>query len=102
MGKIDMLLYQMSPSIPENISNPNGLSLSLKCLPTIKTNLSILILAYPEWFVLPTAIFYNFTSICGYLLTLRHSLSLGLSAVMHTRPFFLFHINMTTVYVFDY
>ncbi len=35
------------------------------------------------------------TSICGYLRTL--TLSLCLSTDLHTRPFFPFHINMTTV-----
>jgi hypothetical protein len=46
----------MSPSVPENISNPDVLCLSLKYLLAIKTNPSILILAYPKWSVLPTAV----------------------------------------------
>ncbi len=80
MGKINMCLYQMLPSILENIYNPDGLSLLLKYLPTIKTNPFILILAYPEWSVLPTAIFTtNATSICSYLHTLTHTLSLSRS-----------------------
>jgi hypothetical protein len=67
----------MLPSVPENISNPDGLSLSLKYLLAIKTNPSILILYYPEWSILPTAIFTtDVTSIiCGYLCTLTLPLS---------------------------
>ncbi len=45
-------------------------------------------------------------SMCGYPAihapSLSLSLSLCLSAVLPTRPFFLFHINMTTAYIFDY
>jgi hypothetical protein len=52
-----MLPYEISPSFSEYISDPDGLTLTLKYLPAIKTNPSILILAYPEWSVPPTAIF---------------------------------------------
>ncbi len=107
VGKINMLSYQMSPSIPENISY-HGISLLLKYLPTIKINLSIFILAYPKWSVLPTVIFTtDATSICGYPCTLTHTLSLSVSLSVSPlsctlAPSFLFQINMMTVHVFDY
>jgi hypothetical protein len=75
----------MSPSVPENISNPDGLSLSLKYLLAIKINPSILILAYPEWSVLPTAVFTtDATSICGYPRTLTLPLSQSLCCLAHS------------------
>jgi len=74
---------------PRKISNPDGLSLSLKYLLAIKMNLSILILAYPKWSILPTVIFTtdstaDSTSICGYPCTLSLSLSLSASLLSCT------------------
>ncbi len=97
-----MSSYQMSPSIPENISNPDGLSLLLKYVPAIKANPSILILAYPKWSILQTAIFTTHATLFAAIFTPSLFLSLGLFAVLHTRPFFPFDINMMTVHVFDY
>ncbi len=42
------------------------------------------------------------TSICGYPHTLTHTLSLCPSTVLYTCPFFLFHINIMTVFILDY
>jgi hypothetical protein len=88
VGKINMSSYLMSPSVPEYSCNPDELSLPLKYLLAIQFNLSILILAHPKWSILLMAFFTtDATSICSDLLTC---------------PFFLFHINMMTVYVFNY
>ncbi len=106
MGKIQYVIVPNVAKRPRNISNPDGLSLPLKYLLAIKTNLSILILAYPKMVCSSNGHFYNWHYPYLWLSTHPHthtlSLSLGLSAVLHNCPFFPFHINMTTVRVFDY
>jgi hypothetical protein len=86
VGKINILLYEISPSVSEYIANPDGLSLILKYLPAIKTNPSILILAYPKWSVPPMAIFTtDATSICAiHTPYLSLSLSLSLPCLAHS------------------
>jgi hypothetical protein len=70
---------------PRIFSNPDELSLPLKYLLAIKTNPSILILAYPKWSILLTAIFTtDVTSICGYPHTLTHYISLSLRCLAHS------------------
>jgi len=104
MGKINLLSYQMWPSVPEYSYNPEELSLPLKYLLAIKVNLSIL---NPSLFQLVRSSnghFYDrrqlYLQLSGYSCTL--TLSLCLSTVLPTRPFFPFHINMMTVYIFNY
>jgi hypothetical protein len=80
VGKIRYVVVPNVAKHPRNFSNPDGLSLSLKYLLAIKTNPSILILAYPEWSVLPT----DTTSICGYPHTLTLPLSLSLRCLAHS------------------
>jgi len=79
MGKMRYIVVPNVPKHPRNISNPDVLPSPLKYLLAIKTNLSISILAYPKWSVLPTAVFTtDATSICGYSPTHTHSLSVSL------------------------
>ncbi len=59
MGKIQYVVVPNVAHRPRNILNPDGLSLPLKYLLAIKTNPSILILAYPKIFCSSNGRFYN-------------------------------------------
>jgi hypothetical protein len=59
MGKIQYVVVPNVAMRPRNISNPDGLSLPLKYLLAIKTNLSIVILAYPKMVCSSNGHFYN-------------------------------------------
>jgi hypothetical protein len=100
VGKIQYVVLPNVTKRSRNISNPDGLSLSLKYLLAIKTNPPILILAYPKWSLLPTAVLQMTLPLFAAIHAPSHSL--GPSPILHTHPFFPFHINMMTVHVFDY
>ena len=102
MGKSDMSSYQMSPFVPKYSCNPDELSLPLKYLLQLKLNPSTLILAYPKMVCSSNGHFYDRRYLTLQLFAHSHTLSLCLSAKLHTCPFFLFHINMTTVCILDY
>ncbi len=104
MRKIDMLSYQMSSSILKYSYNADKQSLPLKCILVFKVNLSKLSLAYPKMVCSSNGHFYDRPYLNLRLFPHPHTLSLSLclSAVLYTRPFFLFHINMMTVCSLDY
>ncbi len=97
-----MSSYQMSSSILKYSYNPDKQSLQLKYFLAIKVNLSKLSQAYPKMVRSSKDHFYDRCYLNLWLSVHPHTLSLCLSAVLYTHPFFPFHINMTTVCILDY
>ncbi len=104
MGKIDMLSYQMSSSTLKYSYNPDKQSLPLQYFLAIKVNLSKLSLASPKLVHSSNSHFYDrqYLNLQLPVHSQKLSLSLCLSTVLYTCPFFPFHINMMTVCILDY